>query len=240
MDEPSILTRRMDALERRWRWTAALFGILAALVLIIALVGALRNPPDVLRARGLVITDTAGKTRIVLGAPMLDATADARLAQTVGLVVLDSSGRLNVAVGANAPAVSSDGTVVKRIAAEAGLTIYDPRNGGERGGIGAFEDGRAIICLDYETGKEAACMSVAPNDAHAAVMLNGTPNEKVYDRVGMFLGDDGLGLIKVYGGDANPNGLVLEAGTASARLVAYDGVGNEIGEAQWKASLRNP
>jgi hypothetical protein len=42
------------------------------------------------------------------------------------------------------------------------------------GGIGVFDDGRANMCLDYEGGKEAACVSVAASDQYAAVLLNGT------------------------------------------------------------------
>ena len=179
MDELSILTRRVESLERRSRWTSVLAGILAAIVLIIVIAVEMRKPPDVLHARGIIITDAAGKTRIVVGAPMLNAIADTKLAQSVGMTVLDSSGRLAVSIGANNPAVLADGKTFKRIGEQAGINIYDPRNGGERGGMGVFDDGRVNICLDYsEKPKEAVCMSVGPKDAHASVALNGTPENQ--------------------------------------------------------------
>ena len=128
---------------------------------------------------------------------MAAATKDAKLAEAIGIAVLDSLGRMNVALGTQNPLVLEDGSTGTRIAASAGLTIYDPRDGKERGGMGAFEDGRANMCLDYgERQKEAVCLSVAPADQYAAVLLNGTPGEPQFDRVVMYVGADGSGSIK--------------------------------------------
>jgi hypothetical protein len=229
-DELSALTARIDELERRWRWTASLALLLGAAVLVAACAATGGKPVDILRARGIVITDSAGNARVVLGAPMGDVTEDARLADTVGLVVLDATGKLNVALGAGTPLVYGDGSVEKRYQDETGFTIYDPRNGGERGGMGVNADGSAVVCLDYDHPKEAVCMSVAAGDEYAAVMLNGTPNEQVYDRVGLFLGQDGSGQIKAFG--AQGDGLKLEAGTGPPRLVKYQ-QGERVGEATW-------
>jgi hypothetical protein len=234
MDELSILTRRLQTLERRWRRTATIAVVLATVALAAALLVALRRPPDILRARGLVITDDAGKPRIVLGAPLRDVIADVRLERTVGLAVLDASGRLNVAVGAGNPAVEADGSVADRMGSAVGLNIYDPRNGAERGGMGAFDDGRAILCLDYGAkGKEAACLSVDAQDANAAVVLNGTPDESAFDRVTMYVGNDGTGAIKVFGGGDKANGLLLKAGSGPPALLVYDN-DKEVGQAVWK------
>ena len=230
MNDPCTLTR-LQALERRWRWTAVLAAAAAALVLF----GAARPAPDVLKARGLIITDADGKPRIVLGAPMAHATPDPRLARSVGLAVLDARGRLSTALGADTPLVYSDGTVAERVHGEsAGLTVYDPRSGGERGGFSVFADGRAVICLDYAKDREAVCMSVGPDDAYADVQLMDFA-EPGADRVGMFVGQDGVGIVKAGGGGTNPGGLVIKTGTgAPPQLVAYDAVGREVAEAAWK------
>jgi hypothetical protein len=166
---------------------------------------------------------------------MADVSDDARLADTVGLVVLDAEGRLNVALGSKNPLVYRDGSIGKRVAADAGFVIYDPRSGGERGGFGAFADGRTNVCLDYELDKEAVCMSVAPGDAWTGVMLNGTPKEPQFDRVGLFVSEDGTGIVKSFGGLEHRDGIVLESGTGPARIVRYGADGKPLGEASWNA-----
>jgi hypothetical protein len=211
--------------------------LLGALVLV----GAVRKSPDVLRARGLVITDAEGKSRIVLGAPMANATADPKLAQTVGLAILDARGLMNTALGAGAPLVYSDGTVAKRLHdGGVGLTIYDPRSGGERGGFSVFADGHAVACLDYEKDREAVCMSVGAQDAYADVQLMDVARQGA-DRVGMFVGQDGVGAIKAFGGGTNSGGLVLKTGMGpTPQLVAYDETGREVAEAVWRPTPSQP
>lgn len=225
MTEMEILQQRIRSLERRTRTLTALFGLAVAAILI----GADRQD-DVLRARGLVITDAGGRDRIVLGAPMAHASRDPKLAETVGLAVLDASGRLHVSVGADNPLVYADGGLGERVDRSAGITIYDPRHGGERGGMGAFMDGRANVCLDYGAGKEAACMAVAPTDAYAAVILNGTPEEPQFDRVTMYVGADGTGVLKAFGGGKNEGGVLIVAGSGPPSVTAYDSTGQVIAD----------
>jgi hypothetical protein len=146
MNDVSALTRRVESPERRWRWTVTLAAILATLVIMGACM-ATRNPDDVLRARGIVLTDAADKPRLVL-APMADVSDDARLAGTVGLVVLDAAGRLNVALGSKTPLVHRDGSIGKRVEADAGFVVYDPRSGGERGGFGPQSLSREAATMD--------------------------------------------------------------------------------------------
>ncbi|MCU0633599.1 MAG: hypothetical protein MUE41_01895 [Gemmatimonadaceae bacterium] len=227
MDSTERLSQRLAVLERRVRLVGALSLVLGATLLF----GAFRQPSDVVRARGLVITDAAGRERIVLGAPMANASRDAKLAEAVGLAVLDSLGRMHVAVGANNPLVLPGGETGARVGMSAGLTIYDPRNGGERGGMAAFADGRTNACLDYGgASKEAICMIVAPDDQYSAIMLNGTPKERDFDRIGMFLGADGQGVIKVYGGGANRGGVELRAGQGPVSIPVYDSTQTAIAD----------
>lgn len=161
MSEVQQLQRQVAELRGRVR----LVTTLALLVTGGFIVSAFTPQDPVIRTRGLIITDAAGRDRVVLGAPMAAATKDAKLAEAIGVAVLDSLGRMNVALGTQNPLVLEDGSTGTRIAASTGLTIYDPRDGKERGGMGAFEDGRANMCLDYGgRQKEAVCLSVAPGD----------------------------------------------------------------------------
>lgn len=230
MTELEQIRRRLEITERRVR---RLLGLVVASGAVLVM-GAIGGPPgdgsqEVLEARGLIITDDAGRARVVLGAPLGNASDDPKLAEAIGLAVLDSLGRMNVAVGANNPLVLAGGETGTRIAASAGLTFYDPRDGKERGGIGAFADGRANVCLDYDQGqKEAACMAVAPGDQYAAVLLNGTPNEDVYDRVTMYVGADGLGSIKAFGGGEDQGGVWIQAGAGPASIAVYDSTGARV------------
>lgn len=221
------LQRRLAATERRVR----ILSLTTVLLGATALVAALRPPADVLRARGLVITDAAGHDRIVLGAPMREASADPKLAAAEGIAVLDSAGRLETALGAGNPLVLRGGRLGARIAGNTGLTIYDPRDGSERGGVAAFADGRANVCLDYGTkDKEAACLSVAPADRYAAVILNATPNEPQYDVATMFVGADGQSSIKAFGGAASGTGVVIRGGSGPASVAVYDSTGRQVAD----------
>lgn len=229
MNDITSLVRRVERAERRARWSMAVAGLAACAIVI----GAMRPASDVLRARGLVIVDAHGKPRIVLGAPITGSVPDAKLAGATGMVVLDSGGRLGVAVGSNNPLVFANGQLGKRLGTGTGLTIYDPRNGGERGGMVAFADGHANLCLDYEAkGKEAVCMTVAPNDQYAATLVNGNPSVEAYDQAAMFVGADGSGVIKIFGGGANQSGVMLVGGKGPRPIKLYDSTQAEIVEAK--------
>ncbi|HYV98476.1 MAG TPA: hypothetical protein VE967_13525 [Gemmatimonadaceae bacterium] len=221
------LERRLATAERRLRALALFVVVLVAAIAI----GAARPQADVVKTRGLVILDAAGRERIVLGAPMSNASADTKLAQTIGVAVLDSLGRMNVALGTNNPLVVAPNTMGQRISVAAGLNIYDPRTGVERGGMGAFADGRANMCLDWAAKpKEAGCLTLAPNDQYAAFILQGGPNEKDFDRVAMYLDATGIGALKAFGGFANRNGILMQAGKGALSVALYDSAGKEVGD----------
>lgn len=217
-DSITQLATRVRQLERR---LCAL--LVVSLTLGVTAAKASSSPQDVLRVRGLVVVDAEGRERIVLGAPMGDASKNGKLANAVGLAVLDSAGKLHVALGANNPLVFRTGQLGTRTAQEAGLTIYDPRTGGERGGMGAFANGAANICLDYGTkDKEGACLSIAPDDQYAAVILNANPRYPQYDVATMFAGADGSASLKAFGAGQNTDGVMIRAGKGRARITVYD------------------
>ena len=226
MSTTNTLEARITALERRNRILTGLLVVLAAF----ALTAAMRPAPDVLRSEGLVIVDAEGRQRVVLGAPLGGVSTHEGSSGTVGMIVYDTLGRPLTSIGYNNPNMGADGEAKPRIGTAAGMTFYDPRNGRERGGIGAFGDGRANVCLDYGESieKEAACMSVAPGDQYAAVLLNAHPSSEFFDRVVMYTGADGASSIKVIGSGANRNGVFLAAGKGPLRAIVYDSAGESV------------
>jgi hypothetical protein len=227
MSNVQLLTQRIERAERRVRLISAVTVLLA----IMLLAAAVRPAPDVLRVRGIVLVDAAGRERIVLGAPLAEVSGDSRLAGASGIVVLDSAGRPMVAAGIDNPLIGTEGKTAERIGRSAGLTFYDLSTGQERGGIGTLEDGRANVCLDYASAlKEAACMTVAGGDQYAAVLLNGTPSEKSFDRVTMFVGADGSGSLKVFGSEVNPGGVMIRSGSGAPSITVYDSSGTVLGD----------
>ena len=219
MSELEQLYRRLARAERNVRRLGAVVVVVAATVLL----AAVHPQDDVLRVRGLVIVDASGRERIVLGAPMQAASDNGKLVDAVGVAVLDSLGRMNVAVGTNPPLVLDDGAMGTRIATQAGMTFYDPRSGRERGGMGAFTDGRATACLDYGSAvKEATCMFVAPNDEYAAVIVNAGPGQDVFDLVTLVVTADGTGWIKTAGVGSEASTVQIKAGNGPATVTVYD------------------
>lgn len=226
-------TAKIDALHRRVtvleRWVRLCAGTVVVLLAGV-LVAARPSTDDIIRTRGLVVVDAQGRERIVIGAPLDSVSTNTALAGVAGTVIFDTTGRVAVAVGQNNPAIAG-GRVVRRIGASNGLNIYDPRSGDERGGIGAFASGRANMCLDYSAGKEAVCATVADDDSYSTMQLYGTPNEPQFDRVGMFLGADGIGILKAWGGGtAHTGGIQLSAGKGPPRATVYDSAGKVVRE----------
>lgn len=227
------LQARLERAERRVRRLSQGAALIAAVLLLAFVVHDAGDVAggDIVTARGLVIVDEAGRARVVIGAPTAAAHDDPRFAHTTGMIVVDTLDRLAVAVGADPPLIAEGGSLAERIGSANGFTFYDPRDGKERGGIGAFEDGRANVCIDYgNASKEAACMTVAPDDQYAAVLLNGTPREKAYDRVGMFLGADGIGVLKAFGGVASRDGVMIKAGEGMPTVTVFDSTQTEVAD----------
>lgn len=69
---------------------------------------------------------------------------------------------------------------------------------------------------------------VAPEDQYAAVLLNGTPRETAFDRVGMFLGADGVGVLKAFAGVNSNDGVLIKAGGGLPQITVYDSTQTEV------------
>src|SRR5215472_10309324 len=162
---------RLRGLDKKLKLFQILSGAAAVIAIsCIAYVAAqtrwhTNQSPGVLRLRGLVIEDAAGRERVLIGAPVPAVQARKRQDNTVGVIVLGENGADRLALGAPVPEPQIQGVVSQRIGKGAGF-IMDDENGNERGGFGVLDnDGRATFGLDYPSGKgEAITMGVLPGE----------------------------------------------------------------------------
>jgi hypothetical protein len=106
--------------------------------------------PSVLRAKGLVIEDSQGRARVLLGSPLPMVPERIRQdATTTSMVFLDEQGHDRLTLGEE-PEPQVAGKVsptMHRIAPGFGVVIHDGK-GDERGTYGWLGNGRALITLD--------------------------------------------------------------------------------------------
>ncbi|MEP7098403.1 MAG: hypothetical protein ABI748_12125 [Dokdonella sp.] len=167
---PSDVTRRLDNLERQnRRLRMALFA--GASIIIIALLCAFTaNDADrVLRARGIEIVDATGHERILIGAPPPADGRKRKDGQTASIVVLGPDGSDRVILGEE-PNPIINGKTYPRIDAAYGLLIHD-KQGSERGGVSAIDNGRGVISLD-RPGIDAVEMVVNDKTGFAGLTVN--------------------------------------------------------------------
>jgi hypothetical protein len=104
----------------------------------------------VLRAKGLIIEDSHGRARVLLGSPLPSVSERLRLdASTTSMVFLDEQGHDRLTLGEE-PEPQIAGKVsqtMHRIAPGFGVVIHDG-SGDERGTYGWLANGRALITLD--------------------------------------------------------------------------------------------
>jgi hypothetical protein len=104
----------------------------------------------VLRAPGLIIEDSHGRARVLLGSPLPSVSERLRQdASTTSMVFLDEQGHDRLTLGEE-PEPQIAGKVsqmMHRIAPGFGVVIHDG-SGDERGTYGWLANGRALITLD--------------------------------------------------------------------------------------------
>lgn len=174
MDEQLRIVRREVARLRRMMAAMAM-----ALALILLAAAAFRPSQDeIITARGIVITDSLGRDRILIGAPIPSVEGRVRTDpervrehwagrypdpdqymgyyanyrhDTNGMLVLDGNGFDRLVVGDPVP----DPNIGRRIAPSTGLVVND-RKGFERTGYGVLDLGeryRVVLGLDGEQGE---------------------------------------------------------------------------------------
>jgi hypothetical protein len=197
--ESNRLEVRVQCLERRLQvMTALCIAFLSALLVVTAgSFGTRVNASEdakVLRLKGLIIEDSEGRARILLGAPLPEVPERLRKdAVGTDLVFLDEQGYDRFRVGEHLPAVPG----FHRVGSSYGVTILDTK-GGERGGMGFLSNGknvnRAVIALDRPFNPSVSA------DAWAAVVDDTTgfagtyymyPPGKDRDQSGIVMGTNG-------------------------------------------------
>jgi hypothetical protein len=229
---------RISHLERRVRF----LGLYALLVSVaggvVILAGFTRQTePQILHVRGIIVEDSLGRARILIGAPIPEArnrvrTDMARVAEIWGknfppayvqkwyptyrngmdgVLVLDSNGFDRVAIGQDLP----DPNIGRRIAKSTGMLINDSL-GFERTGYGLLNvDGkdRVVIGLDQQ-GQEA--LSLVVDDA-GRVGLSAQDGRHSLQLGTSALSDSAGSSIPVFGLVVRDSGRVVDRATTRIR-----------------------
>jgi hypothetical protein len=174
--DPQLVARleRVERSLRRMRLAASMAGL--------ALVGswllgatAPQTRPDVLRGKILILEDTQGRERIVLGAPMPDGR------QYVGMKILNAEGDEQFGLG-----LKPDGSVGMGFDTKPG--VGDPRNR-ERLNMGVTATGQGWIrYLDNQT-RARLRIALDSSDAPAVQFLEWPDGQRILLRQLGFAGD---------------------------------------------------
>jgi hypothetical protein len=177
---------RLARLEARNTKLTVVCGALAVLCMglgtTFAIAGPTRNDPSVIHAKGLVIEDTSGRPRILIGAPFPDVPGRIRHDErTAAMEFLDEKGHDRLTVGESfTPQIK--GVVpanFHRIGVGVGITLHDT-DGNERGGMSWLSNGRGGIAFDYPE-RDAIGMYVDDKDRSATFVLE-NPDPAVGDK----------------------------------------------------------
>lgn len=170
MDE--ALRDQIARLELKVKRTQQLLAAVVVATAAAVLVGA-ASEPQIIRARGVVISDAAGNDRILIGAPAPKSSDRKRSgAETASMVFMSAEGHDRVIVG-QSPDPFVGGVEHRRIGEAHGLTFFDPK-GSERGGIGYLDSGRAVVALDYHE-RDAIGMMVDDRNGFAGMLVAHKP-----------------------------------------------------------------
>jgi hypothetical protein len=221
------LLERVEALERRltlWKFTAAL-GLLTIVLAVFVTVNVRSSRANederVLRVRGLVIEDSQGRPRILLGAPVPKVVGRKRQDENTGIILVGENGADRVAIGMPTPAPQGGGKVHQRISPGAGLVV-DDLDGNERGGIGVLDNGRGAFCLDYPDpiGRDAICLGVLP-EGLAGLIIN-APSGEESERAMVGVLKDGTSFLKLADITGNERTMLQVQGDSPAQLLVLD------------------
>jgi hypothetical protein len=163
---------RLERLERFVRVTKCLFVLSLAIVagrfIFGRYVSASTPDGEILRVRGIVIEDSAGRPRLLLGAPISNHGRK-RQDEVTGLVMLNEDGIDRLALGtANYDQIN--GTLQHRVSNGIGVLLNDAQ-GNERGGFGFLDSGRVTLGLDRAHGEEGAFLTVDDEDDFAGLRV---------------------------------------------------------------------
>jgi hypothetical protein len=190
----------IQQVKRTIRWLQG-YAVLASIALVVLFVRNGAAADDVLRARGLIIEDEAGRERILIGAPVPEAvnrvrTDEARVREvwapgfpeaymdyyqdyshdTNGMLILSEDGFDRLIVGDPTP----DPNIGRRIAPATGMVINDTE-GFERTGYGVLPvNGGYNVGLGLDTDRIAEGLSLVLQDDGPHGILVGTPADGIF------------------------------------------------------------
>jgi hypothetical protein len=226
---------RVEKIERELRRLRVYASCITLLLLVGTLTAAFSNRPDdqILRARGIIIVDSAGRERILIGAPVPQAKnrlrtnlsrVDSAWAGSFpkgvymkyygtyrnalsGILVLDEHGVDRVMLGDSLP----DPNIGRRIGSDVGVLINDA-HGFERSGYGLLTvkgRNRVVLGLDTDQGTEGLSLVVV-DSGRTGMYVNGT---NFFGFLGASAASDSLG------GVGEPfGGLFLKQGNTIKRI----------------------
>ena len=189
-----------EQMKRSIRWLQG-YAVLASVALVVLSIRSGAATEDVLRARGLIIEDEAGRERILLGAPIPETanrvrTDEARVREvwaprfpdaymdyyqdyshdTNGMLILSEDGFDRLVVGDPTP----DPNIGKRIGPATGMVINDTE-GFERTGYGVLAvDGRHRVGLGLDTDRIEEGLSLVLHDDGVRGILVGTLADGIF------------------------------------------------------------
>jgi hypothetical protein len=202
------------------------FLTLASISLVFVAFKFQRPDDDVIRTKGIIITDKNGKERILIGAPVPGSVdrirSDFEKAKnawgkrfpsfdwykslnnaTNGMIIIDESGYDRIAIGDPVP----DPNIGKRIASSVGIAIND-NEGFERSGWGFFpEKNRIVLGLDSPNGSEGIILSILEDGSTGMSVMSGKNT--------------------AYIGSAPANGMITELPEALNGLLIRDSSGTK-------------
>jgi len=164
--------QRLERLEQFVR-RAKILGILGLIAIgAVIFLGRLRvasaSEDKVLHVRGIVIEDSNGRPRLLLGSPIPNRGRK-RQDEMSGLVMLSEDGIDRLSLGtANYDQIN--GMLQHRISNGVGFLLNDT-NGNERGGFGFLDKGQVTLGLDRAHGLEGAFLTVDDEDEFAGLRV---------------------------------------------------------------------
>ena len=234
------MQQELQSIKKQVKWLQ-LYALLSSMLLIVVLLYAFtrqKNQFDIVRAKGIIIEDSSGRDRILIGSPVPASNdrvrTDTALVRkhwakyfggdeymkaystynnsTNGIIFLNDKGFDKVAIGDKL----TDPNTGKRLYEPTGL-LWNDDEGFEKGGIGVnkTENGkyRSVMGLDDETGEAL----------HLFTLEDGTKALRIADNDGYLL----LGLSK-------PNGEWFQNKEAFTGIKYF----NNKGEVVWEQNMR--
>lgn len=150
---------RLENLEKKYNSLKYFFGF-CVLLFLLTLFFAFKNQDrqdEIIKAKGIIIVDSKGNPRIIMGAPIKNINGRKRTDELTGISYLDENGIDRVTFGKEPNPMTSQGIKERRVGG-AGILIHDAQ-GIERGGYGVLDDETALLTLDWPKTGEAIAIS---------------------------------------------------------------------------------